>query len=211
MARSVAFYLTRFDEAPKVVAKPPPEPVFELEALEEPEPLPPPAPVLSDEMRSELIEEGRAAAWAEYEDAIARERVAFAAQLQGERSRWTNEEGERLAERFHAALDDFSARVGEDVERILEPFVIREIREQMIVSLLDRLRIMIADRENPIVHLSGPADLLEAVSGKLNGDGVATRIEEADGVDLRARVGSTSVETRLGEWIEQLRAGDEAA
>lgn len=208
MARSVAFYLTRFDEGPKTVHVERSEPIIEPEVEDIPETAP--EIDISDEMRAQLIDEGRAAAKAEYDELIERERAAFAARLEGERGRWANEEGGRLGEQFHAALNDFASRLGEDVERILEPFVVREIREQMLVGLLERLRLLLADRENPVVHLSGPTDLLEAVSSKLNGEGIATRVEEIGGVDVKARLDSTSIETRLGEWIEQLRDGDDA-
>lgn len=210
MARSVAFYLTRFDE-PRPIAplEPSPEPVFEPEAAEEII-LEERGPELTDELRAELVEEGRAAAMAEHEEALARERAGFVLRLENERRRWAREEGERLGEEFRHALDAFAARVGEDVERILEPFVTGEVRSRMLASLIERLRTLIADRDNPVVHLSGPTDLLDPLCEKLNGEGVATRIEDVGGVDVRARFDSTTIETRLEEWIGELRDGDDA-
>lgn len=208
MARSVAFYLTRFDEEePRPV-----ETAFVLPQLEE-EPPPlleeePPLDVLTEEIRLQLIEEGRAAARAEYEELIERERLSHAEQLDGERSRWASEEGERLGEQFRIALNEFSTRLEDSVERILEPFVVREVREQMLASLLERLRLLLADKENPIVHLSGPMDLLEAVCSKLNADDLTTCIDEVGGVDVKVRLDTTSIETRLEEWLQQLRDED---
>ncbi|WP_024879103.1 hypothetical protein [Methylosinus sp. LW3] len=218
MARSVAFYLPCFDEQPKILA---PEPSPLAIEFDEPEPepaidLPEPEPedirpVLTDELREQLLEEGRAAAKAECDEMIARERAAVAQRLEEERRRWSREEGERLGREFRDSLGRYSARIGEDVERILEPFVVREIREKMLVALMDTLRILIADRENPVIHLSGPVDLLEAVCAKLNGEDIATKIEDVGGVDVRARLDATTIETRLGEWMAQLREGDDAA
>jgi hypothetical protein len=210
MARSVAFYLTRFDE-PRPIAplEPSPEPALEPEAAEEIV-LEERGPELTDELRAELVEEGRVAAMTEHEEALARERAGFVLRLENERRRWAHEEGERLGEEFHHALDEFASRVSEDVERILEPFVTGEVRSQMLASLMERLRTLIADRDNPVVHLSGPTDLLDAVCEKLNGEGVATRLEDVGGVDVRARLDSTTIETRLEEWIGELRDGDDA-
>lgn len=206
MARSVAFYLTCFDEPPEIARND----FVALEIQEEEQEIQEEAPDngLSEEMRQALIEEGRAAAAAEYEELIERERADFAERLDDERRRWASEEGERLGEQFHVALGEFSARLEGDLERILEPFVIREVREQMLASLMDRLRILLADREKPVIHLSGPMDLLEAVCSKLNNDDVTTCIDEVGGIDVKARLDSTSIETRLGEWLEQLRDGD---
>lgn len=210
MARSVAFYLTRFDE-PSVIVAPEPE-FFVAETPEEPElVLEEPKPEIAEEMREQLLEEGRAAAKAEYDELTARERAGFVLRIENERRRWAREEGERLADEFRAALDQFAARVGDDVGRVLEPFVTREVRAQMLESLLQGLRAVIADRDEPVVHLSGPADLLEMVCEKLNGEGVATRVEDADGVDVRARIESTTIETRLEDWMRELRDEDDPA
>jgi len=215
MARSVAFYLPRFDEE-KIVAPEPPPPPFdfveaepEAEIVEaEPED---PRPILTDELREQLLEEGRAAAKPECDEKIERERAASAQRLDEERRRWAREEGERLGRDFRDALGRFSARIGDDVERILEPFVVREIREKMLVSLIETLHVLLADRENPVVHLSGPVDLLDAICAKLQGEDIATRIDDVGGVDVRARLDATTIETRLGEWMAQLREGDDAA
>lgn len=208
MARSVAFYLTRFDEdQPKVV-----EPDFVIpEAPEEsivvPEESPPPD-VLSEEVRLQLIEEGRVAAAAEYAEQIEHERAGFAEHLENERRRWASEEGERLGEQFRVALDEFTAHLEDSLGRILEPFVVREVREQMLASLLERLRLLLTDREKPVIHLSGPMDLLEAVCSKLNADDLTTCIDEVGGIDVKVRLDSTSIETRLDEWLAQLRDGE---
>ncbi|WP_036289442.1 hypothetical protein [Methylosinus sp. PW1] len=216
MARSVAFYLPCFDEQPKILAPEPPPLAIEFDALEPTIDLPEPEPedirpVLTDELREQLLEEGRAAAKAECDEMIARERAVAAQRLEEERRRWSREEGERLGREFRDSLGRYSARIGEDVEHILEPFVVREIREKMLVALMDTLRVLIADRENPVIHLSGPVDLLEAVCAKLNGEDIATKIEDVGGVDVRARLDASTIETRLGEWMAQLREGDDSA
>lgn len=203
MARSVAFYLTRFDEEPKIAAVA--APVLVEEAAFVQEDAPPPAIVLSDEIREQLIEEGRAAAETEYRDQIERERTGFNEHLESERRRWTSEEGERLGETFRAALADLTNGLEANLARLLEPFVVEEIRAQMLADLIARLRTALADRENPIVHLSGPMDLLEVVCSTLAGHEIATSVVEVGGVDVKARVDSTSIETRLREWIAQLR------
>lgn len=209
MVRSAAFYLTCFDEEPKIAkadfhAPPSGESVDVLDET-------PSIHGFSEEMREQLFEEGRAAAKAEFDEQIERERVAFAEHLDGERQRWAREEGERLGERFRIAVGELTGQLEDSLQRILEPFVVHEIREQMLASLMDRLRIALADRENPIIHLSGPMDLLEAICSKLNGHDIAISIGDIGGVDVKARVDSTSIETRLEEWIAKLRGEGDGA
>lgn len=218
MARSVAFYLPRFDEPPTIIAPEPPPLALALEVVEpepkleipeaEPEDL---WPRLTEELREQLLEEGRAAAELQFDEEIERERATFAQRLEEERRRWSREEGEKLARDFRDALSRFSARIGDDVEHILEPFVVREIRERMLAGLIETLRVLIADRENPVVHLSGPVDLLEAICTKLHSEDIATKVDDVTGVDVRARLDATTIETRLGDWMAQLREGDDAA
>ncbi|MBY6242150.1 hypothetical protein [Methylosinus sp. Sm6] len=204
MARSVADFLMRFDESPILAPPEPPEPI--AEPLVEEERVPEePRIELADELRAELVEEGRAAAKEEYEALIARERAASLLRLETERRRWAREEGERLGEQFRSALDGFVTQVGEDVGRVLEPFVTGEVRDRMLDALVDRLRVIIADRDHPVVRLGGPTDLLDALCEKLSSEGVATRIEDVGGVDLRARIEATTIETTLGEWMRELR------
>jgi hypothetical protein len=210
MARSVAFYLTRFDEPSESVLSESAEPIILGATLFEPTPAkeeePEPVEALTDVLRAQLVEEGRDSAKAEYDELIERERGEFDQRLEEERRRWAREEGARLGDRFRSALDELSTRLGDEVGRVLEPFVSREIRERMLVDLVERLRVALADRDDVVVRLSGPADLLDAVCEKLDREGIATRIEDVGGVELRARLDSTTIETRLGEWAEQLRA-----
>jgi hypothetical protein len=212
MARSVADVLMRFDEpprfAPPLAPLAPPEPVAPV--VEEELVPDEPRTELTDELRAQLVEDGRAAAKEEYDALIARERAAFSLRVETERRRWASEEGERLGDEFRSALDQFVTQVGEDVGRVLEPFVTREMRERMLDALVDRLRVVIADRDDPVVRLSGPTDLLDALCEKLSGEGVATRIEDVGGVDVRARLEATTIETRLEDWMRELRDEDGA-
>lgn len=210
MARSVAFYLTRFDESPAIV-----EPQLPLVAIvpsqteEQEEPIHEPLNEhLDEELRQQLRDEGGATVRAELGEMLERERAAFVLRLESERRRWAREEGERLGEAFVSALNEFSISVAEQIERILEPFVIREVREQMLHTLIDTLRALTKNHEHPIVHLSGPPDILEAIRAKLNDQNVSTKIEETSGADILARFDSTTIETRLAEWIDCLREKD---
>ncbi|ATQ69673.1 MULTISPECIES: hypothetical protein [Methylosinus] len=211
MARSVADFLRRFDE-PRVVAPLAPEPVVIDEPLIEAEETEPREPIveLTDELRDQLVEEGRAAAKEECEELIARERAASLLRLETERRSWAREEGERLGEQFRSAFDRFVEETGADVGRVLEPFVTGEVRERMVEALVDRLRVMIADREHPVVRLCGPTDLLDSLCEKLGGEGVATRIEDVGGVDVRARLDATTIETSLEDWMRELHDEDGA-
>lgn len=204
MARSVALYLTRFDEKAETpsddAGQAEDEAVCIAETLID-------RPI-SEEMRQSILDEGRAVATAEFEALIESERAEFQERLQAERSAWASEEGRRLGEQFNQAINELANGLESNLERILEPFVIQGVRKEMLSSLLAQLRLLLADHERPVIQLSGPMDLLEAVCAELNGADVATIVTEVGGVDVKARLDSTLIETSIEEWITRLRGGE---
>ena len=167
-----------------------------------------PSPNFSEEMRQSLIEEGRRAAQVEFEAAIDRERAEFNERLQAERKAWVSEEGNRLAEQIVGALRDFQTSLDSNLERILEPFVIESVRRKILSDVIAQLRALIADRERPVIQLSGPMDLLEAICAELSSSEVTAAITDIGGIDVKARIGATLVETSMEEWLHQLRSGE---
>lgn len=215
MIRPVSLYLTRFGEEP--------EPDFSAPGAFQPEPAPLRAVEigdLSEEARETLLAQARAEAKAEYDAALAEMRAAHEAQLERERSDfdgrlvierrdWAAEEGARLGQEFSRVIEEVAERLENSVAEILEPFVAEKIKERMLSDFVAKLRLLLADRKHPLVQLSGPMDLLESVRARLDGADVATTIAEVGGVDVKARLDQTVIETRLEEWIEEF--GAEAA
>jgi len=223
--RPVASYLTRFDEP--TPAAPPPgfgdgfsfvgaggfggdapgaeaedaPPLFGAEAGEAEEP---PAATAED-IEAELRERIEAELKAQFDAALEKEKADIADRIAAERRKWTMEEGARIGSLFHQALEVGVASIRSDLEHILEPFVTREILERLLKDFMMRLRARLADEDAPTLQLSGPPDLLEAISDKLKSEKITTSIVKNDGIDVSARIGSTLVETRMEEWLNRLR------
>lgn len=206
MVRSVALYLARFDEGREelfddsnVSRSEGDADVTQDTGAHDP---------VSEEARQNLLEETRAALKYEYDAIIESERAGFLERLKAERSLWAEEEGSRLGAQFCKAIEDLTTRLEADVEKILDPFVVQEVREHVLSSFIEQVRALLADRKNPVIQLSGPKDLLEVVCAKLDSADVATNVMETHGIDVRARLDSTVIETCLQEWINHLRSGD---
>ncbi|MBI1867129.1 MAG: hypothetical protein HYS06_02325 [Methylocystis sp.] len=201
MVRSVALYLARFDEGLDNADTR----CFEEDvngALEKA------ADPISEEIRQKLSEETRAAMQGECAALIEAERAQFVERLNAERSMWSIEQGNRLGENFCKAISDLTANLEATLEKILEPFVVQGVREQMVGGFVAQVRTLLADRKAPVIQLSGPMDLLNAVCARLNSADVATNVTETDEVDVKARLDSTVIETRMQEWMHYLRNGD---
>jgi hypothetical protein len=208
MVRSVGLYLTRFDEEPEAALQVAVASQSENEAvyIAEP-PLPPP---ISEEIRQSLVEEGRVAAKAEFDVLVERERAEFETRLQQERDVWASEEGSRLGKQFNHAICDLVTNLETSIEKILEPFVVQGVRKKMLTSLITQLHALLADHERPVIQLSGPMDLLEVICTELNAADVSTIITEVGGIDVKARLDATLIETSIQDWIQHLHDGDKA-
>ena len=56
----------------------------------------------------------------------------------------------------------------------------------------------------PVFHISGPADVLDAVRERLAGKPVAVTYTTSADCDVRIVAGQATLETRLGDWLAQL-------
>jgi hypothetical protein len=208
MVRSVGLYLTRFDEEPEAALQVAVASQSEDEAVYIAEP--PSPPPISEEIRQSLVEEGRVAAKAEFDVLIERERAEFETRLQQERDVWASEEGSRLGKQFNQAICDLVTNLETSIEKILEPFVVEGVRKKMLTSLITQLHALLADHERPVIQLSGPMDLLEVICTELNAADVSTIITEVGGIDVKARLDATLIETSIQDWIQHLHDGDKA-
>lgn len=201
MVRSLASYLVRFDAEPAA-------PVLET-----------PMEVNDDfvethvaqshdaaiEAQTRIYELAYAAAKEEFGALLESERQLFAQRLSDERSRWVNEEGGRLSEAFRCSINENIEALRSTVEKILEPFVARSVLEALIDDFVKTTRAAVGDTSNPVIQFSGPRDLLEIISAKLSKDNIAARIADYEGVEVRAKIGPTTIETRFAEWLRHIR------
>jgi hypothetical protein len=214
--RPIASYLTRFDEptpaaalafddgfhfhAPMEEAEE--EPPFVAIEMSEAEEAPPAEP---QESEADIRARVEAELQAVFDAALEKEKAEMNDRIAAERRKWSVEEGGRIGARFHQALEIGVASMRGDLEKILEPFVTREILERLLKDFMTRLRARLADDDNPTLQLTGPGDLLEIISEKLRSEKVSTQLIESDAIDVTARIGATIIETRMEDWINRIR------
>lgn len=165
----------------------------------------------SEEWRERILEEIRAAAKIEYDALLEQQCAAFAARSIADRALWASDEGSRLGEQFHLALDRCMEGVQASIASILEPFVAHEILQSLLADFTTTLQTILADRQQPPIRLSGSRDLLEIIRSRLALENVTVSVADAAGIDVEAKIGSTLVETCMGEWMSRLRNGAGAA
>ena len=150
------------------------------------------------------VDDGRAAAEAEFETKREEQRAEFDAQLAAERQEWATSIGEQLANRLLGAVKEFEGRVAETTARILKPFVAAEFHHQAVTELQASLDALLATDSGVSLGISGPADVLEVLSQHLSGKIATVTYAPNDDCDVRIVAGQSTLETRLRDWMAKL-------
>ena len=157
-----------------------------------------------DEAFARGVDDGRAAAEAEFEARLEEQRTEFDARLAAERQEWATSIGEELANRLLAAVAEFEGRVAETTARILKPFVAAEFHRQAIAELRASLDALLATDSGVSLDISGPEDVLEILRQHLSGKMAAVTYTTGDDCDVRIAAGQATLETRLKDWMAKL-------
>ncbi|MCJ2044537.1 hypothetical protein MKK58_08345 [Methylobacterium sp. J-078] len=142
---------------------------------------------------------GRAEAAAETASVLACMQADYDARLAEMRQAWCVDEGDRLASGFADALQALGAGLTDRVGHLLVPVLTEALRRQAVDELARSLARILGDARAP-VRVSGPADLLEAVAGKLGPFEASLDLVVADTAEVTAQADQTVIETQLGAW-----------
>lgn len=161
---------------------------------------------LIQKARDEALTEGYAAAHAEYEARLLQDNLAFEARLAAERERWTHQESERLSEDIKAAIAVAQSNIAGSVERILTPFVAGALRHRMADLLAENIGVLLGGKEQSVIEIHGPEDLLAMLREKLAAITGAIGYFPDDLIDVRIVAGQTMIESRIEAWLERIKS-----
>lgn len=173
--------------APVTLAAPPAQPAEDREAL-----------IAAAEARGH--EAGRAEALAEAEERLAQERAAFETRLAEARHDWAETEGTVLAGQLAAAFAGLDATLSERVARLLAPVLDQALRRQAVEALSQAVTRLLAEPQPAAISITGPEDLIAALSGRLSGLSAAVAFTAADVTEVTVSAGETVIETELSAW-----------
>lgn len=159
------------------------------------------------EIKREAMElgrrEGEAAARAEFEAQRAQDEERFAQRLVAERAAWCAAQSEPLSAAMRDGLAALEAALCEQLARIVGPFLKDAVRQGAMAELETLMVPLLAREDRPVLKVSGPADLIDALRIRL-GDPGACLFEPADMPDVRVVAGETVLETQISAWLDRL-------
>ena len=209
--RAVSAYLTQFD-APEPANDPHEAPADLAPADETPAASPEPlVPVevsgaqaetgaVSDEAADSRSAEINAEIEKKVVAALEEERRACESRLLLARDEWTSEAADIFARKIDAAF----TTLRDDIARVLTPFVSQEVFSRTFDQLLASIKKGLNDDAEPVIEIYAAADLVEKLKRSLSDRNIAIIAHESDQTDVRVKMGVTTIETSLEEWLRRL-------
>ena len=156
---------------------------------------------------SEGYAAGFAAAGREQDEARQSESLAFEARLASERVGWVEEQGGGLSVKLDAAVAGIEARIGANVARILRPCLAKLLRERAVDELAESIGLILAGRDQRLIEVSGPADLLDAIRNRLtNSAGGSFAWTPSSSIDVQVIADQAIIESRIEAWVKRIDA-----
>jgi hypothetical protein len=190
-ARDEPSQLKSLEPAPAVVPVPS-EPEFDIEAE-----------------RSAALELGKQQAAetlaAEHQTELEAERSRHLEEINEMRTRFEQDFSTTLAARFDQLAIEMSETIGEQVARIVAPFLEQALSERMVAQLGTAIAGSLADGEATRIAVSGSPSMFEALSTALGDKAAQLDFSESETFDLTVRLDDTVLSTRLSEWASTLR------
>lgn len=161
------------------------------------------------EARDEAAAEREAQVRAELEAASDARIEALRAELQEnqakalveERTRWTSEQADRLADLMILQMAVFEDAMRATVKGVLKPLAMDARQRRALEDLADAVRVIAPEGAEYRICATGPSDLLAKFQAKLGdkADRLAVRPDEKQ-LDIRVEADATTIETRLSDW-----------
>ncbi len=130
----------------------------------------------------------------------------YEARLADERHSWTQDAGVALASRLDGALVEIEARIAASAANILRPFLFGLLRERAVADLAESVGLTLGGRDQALLEISGPEDLLAALRTSLANSAAAIAWAPNSTVDVRIVADQTIIESQISLWIGQLEA-----
>lgn len=160
-----------------------------------------------DRLRAEYergLGDGQERTRAHYETLLEQEREMHAKQLEEERVRFDMREAANVSAAIDGFMNVMEQRISFSLSRMLHPFLAEKITAQLVSAFADNLRQLAQDGDEKMIRLSGPENLVQQVLEQLPSLRDRIEVQRADQVELVALLDETTIETRLGQWLNQL-------
>lgn len=149
-------------------------------------------------------ERGIQSADAELKKALAEQEERLRAEIEISRRQMFETEAARLAVRLEEGLTSLRAELAAIVAQTIAPFVVGRLREQALEDVVTAAEELLKDGTPMNVEISGPPDFTPILVKRLEPLATVVRIAAVNSPEIRVRVDTRIIETRLSDWVGQI-------
>lgn len=157
-----------------------------------------------DRAWEEGLEQGKAAAVAQYEVKLMEQRESWGSELRAARDRWEEAAGQELWAGLQEGLGAIRQELATVLVDALRPFLQLKLSEKAAQHLAQAVIEILSDAETEKVEVVGPEQLVEAFEQAAFGRAHVAATVDNSKCELSVRVGTSTLSTRIGEWLEKL-------
>ncbi|MBI2720121.1 MAG: hypothetical protein HY245_04965 [Rhizobiales bacterium] len=140
---------------------------------------------------------------AEFAARLEAERESAAATLAEARAQWVEHQSAAISRSLSEAVTALEDKLATAVAGILERLMPHAVAAMALTDFRSMLKQLLAS-EPKSLRLAAPSDMIEAVRADFAGAGLAIELVVSDGYELQAVAEATSIETRIGAWLETI-------
>ena len=113
-------------------------------------------------------------------------------------------EASKLAAKIDEGMAALRKELGAALAQTIAPFVVGRLREQALEDVVTAAEDLVKDGTPLTIEVSGPADFTPVLVKRLEHFATVVRIAAVSSPEIRVRVDTRIIETRLSDWVAQI-------
>jgi hypothetical protein len=149
-------------------------------------------------------ERGLRNAESELNKALNEQEARLRAEFETARRQLLEGEASKLASKIDDGLAALRKELATALAQTIAPFVVGRLREQALEDVVTAAEDLVRDGTPLTIEVSGPADFTPVLVKRLENFATVVRIAAVSSPEIRVRVDTRIIETRLSDWVAQI-------
>jgi hypothetical protein len=113
-------------------------------------------------------------------------------------------EASKLAAKIDEGMTALRKELAAALAQTIAPFVVGRLREQALEDVVTAAEDLVKDGTPLTIEVSGPPDFTPVLVKRLENFATVVRIAAVSSPEIRVRVDTRIIETRLSDWVAQI-------
>ncbi|MDO9382594.1 MAG: hypothetical protein Q7T86_06985 [Hyphomicrobiaceae bacterium] len=149
-------------------------------------------------------ERGVRSAASELKNALHEQETRLKEEFETSRRQLLEVEASRLAAKIDEGMASLRQELAGALAQTIAPFVVGRLREQALEDVVAAAEDLVKDGTPLTIEVSGPPDFTPVLVKRLENFATVVRIAAVSSPEIRVRVDTRIIETRLSDWVAQI-------